>query len=1159
MKIPEPMGHRGKASVEELLAHAGWLRDLALQLARDPAAADDAVQETWIAALRRAPEARESVRPWLARVLRNALRMRARGDGRRSAREQVAGLAADDVPTPEVLLARAETQRLLANLVLRLDEPYRSTVLLHYCEGVSLAEIARASGIAASTARWRLKTALDQLRSWLDAETGGRETWAIALLAVPQGVVMAQKTKLTALIIALLLLLGAGAGYLLWPRGEPGEDDGGGDRRPLSAAFDRTGAPGAADPAAAPMAWLAQPGIAPRRIAGRVTFAGEPVAGAAVELASLASESGLVAAPRLVTGEGGEFDFGPRPAIEWSVRASAPGRTGAVVDVDLRSPIPTPPADQLELALGPCDSAIFGTVGDASGGPIAGARVARIDRGGASVPGGAAVETAADGSYELCVAASTPYWMSAEVSAAGYGAVVVNARVSDRLRVDLMLVPEAVITGRVVRDDTGEPVPGAHVYLPRGPWWIESTAWRGAFAGDDGRFELRGVAPGRHRVLARAPGMASARRDQTAVVDAGRTVEIEIRMEAAATVEGVVLEDGAPVAGARVAVIAADGSRGPRSAVSQADGNFSLGEVPRGEVRFTASPYDVIRPERFEVAAAHHRVVLEVEPLGAITGTVVRRGRPVAGARIDIHGPNEGDLAPITTGEGGRFEARGLRPGPWTLFASSEQAGAFGRAPEVIELERGETAETTIELAYAAAIEGVVVDQDGAPVAAAAVEFHHAGIDDVGVAITAADGSFRAATMTGGGDYRPVVRARPGSSASLPPASGERFAPIALADGASEVTGVVLAVRLDRLSIAGRVVDGDGVPVADARVAAQRAAPGETPRFYLWLREATATTGVDGRFAIADLSAGTFALQARATTGIEATVTGVKAGRADVAIALPSPGAIRGVLVGFTGAVEVGAKREGGAGTSSPINADVAGGSFAIRALSPGTYVITARSAAQAASGRAEVEAGATARISLTAGGSGVVSGRVRTFRGGAPVEGMTCSAFPRAGDGLVGGGPGDGARTDAAGRFVISPAPAGAITVACGGLWRLYSDGLRLIELTPDQRAEIDVPVVAWRGDVAVPTAGFGAELERGVLIPRLTRVRPGGAAARAGFADGDRVVAVDGADVTALSPHGVHILIANRPPGETVDVTVTRGGRRITGALELGEPDPR
>ena len=61
-------------SVDELLVHAGWIRGLASRLVKDTAAADDLVQRTWLAAMKRPPAAGRPVRAWLATVLRNLLR-----------------------------------------------------------------------------------------------------------------------------------------------------------------------------------------------------------------------------------------------------------------------------------------------------------------------------------------------------------------------------------------------------------------------------------------------------------------------------------------------------------------------------------------------------------------------------------------------------------------------------------------------------------------------------------------------------------------------------------------------------------------------------------------------------------------------------------------------------------------------------------------------------------------------------------------------------------------------------------------------------------------------------------------------------------------------------------------------------------------------------
>jgi RNA polymerase sigma factor (sigma-70 family) len=172
-------------SIDHLLAHAGWLSRLAHQLLRDDSEADDATQETWAAVQRHPPERDRPARPWLAEVLRNVVRMRARARGRRHRWEQ---LAASEVlgrtaPGQESVAERVETHQLLVGAVLRLEEPFRTTVLLRYFEDRSAVEIARVTAEPPGTVRWRLKTALDQLRRELDQKFDGERGRWVRLLA----------------------------------------------------------------------------------------------------------------------------------------------------------------------------------------------------------------------------------------------------------------------------------------------------------------------------------------------------------------------------------------------------------------------------------------------------------------------------------------------------------------------------------------------------------------------------------------------------------------------------------------------------------------------------------------------------------------------------------------------------------------------------------------------------------------------------------------------------------------------------------------------------------------------------------------------------------------------------------------------------------------
>ena len=174
------------ADVRDLLAHADWLRRLAGHLVGHAGDCEDLVQQTWLAALRRPPAADRPARPWLAEVLRNFARKAHRDRRAREGREQTiagdAGLgAAAGAPPAESLLEAAQLQRRLADLVLALDEPYRTTILQRFYQGIEPAEIARASGVPAGTVRWRVNEGIRRLRGSLDSGPEAGE-WRRALL-----------------------------------------------------------------------------------------------------------------------------------------------------------------------------------------------------------------------------------------------------------------------------------------------------------------------------------------------------------------------------------------------------------------------------------------------------------------------------------------------------------------------------------------------------------------------------------------------------------------------------------------------------------------------------------------------------------------------------------------------------------------------------------------------------------------------------------------------------------------------------------------------------------------------------------------------------------------------------------------------------------------
>jgi hypothetical protein len=87
--------------------------------------------------------------------------------------------------TSHELLARHQLQRLLADLVAELDEPFRATILLLYAAGLEPTELARRLGIPASLVRWRAEEALERLRLRMDeVHRGDRQAWLRAVAAI---------------------------------------------------------------------------------------------------------------------------------------------------------------------------------------------------------------------------------------------------------------------------------------------------------------------------------------------------------------------------------------------------------------------------------------------------------------------------------------------------------------------------------------------------------------------------------------------------------------------------------------------------------------------------------------------------------------------------------------------------------------------------------------------------------------------------------------------------------------------------------------------------------------------------------------------------------------------------------------------------------------
>ncbi len=651
-------------------ATAPGLFRLALSLAPDAAAAEDAVQETFVSAMKYADrwDAGRPLLPWLTGILRRRVEDARRRTTRIPDPWRVPPRIATEAPGEAA--GRREEVAEVRRALEALPEPYRTVGMLRWRHGLSPAEIAELRGEPPGTVRSTLSRALERLRRDLRALPallllrGGRATrgldavrrevlrgaslrvgigmaGAAGMAAWIGGVLVAKKAAAVALVLVLGLFTMLA---LRW--------SGGGDGRTPSIATGGSAlAPSAPSPA--PESVAAPPSPAPVELAGEPT--GPPISG------------------RVMDREG-------RPI---------PGtRVFSIPD---------------DLGAGVVDLGQAGKAGERT-------RVAAVDAaGGFVVP--------LDRATVVCtVLADAPGFARAERNGLrpGAGGVV------------LVLDRSATLSGRVLAEEGG-PVPGALVRI----YGFSSDSHAGfdisTRSGEDGSYRLVGVPPHRlnnqnHQQLVvsvGAPGFAPlflAARDffSRALPEflPGRDVRQDLYLSRGVTLSGRVLDRRTrePVAGATVLALAPQGARlwpatlptggnapwegsmppaaeEPR-VLSGPDGRFVFRHVPaRGFHRSNFEDFGqqvglaVAWKEGWNTGLATIHageegeapdITLFLSPAATVEGRVLDGdGHPLAGARVQA---STGD--PVGAGWTDRSFLWGLRGYP-TCSADTDAAGHY--------------------------------------------------------------------------------------------------------------------------------------------------------------------------------------------------------------------------------------------------------------------------------------------------------------------------------------------------------------------------------------------------------------------------------------------------------------------------------------------------
>jgi hypothetical protein len=278
----------------------------------------------------------------------------------------------------------------------------------------------------------------------------------------------------------------------------------------------------------------------------------------------------------------------------------------------------------------------------------------------------------------------------------------------------------------------------------------------------------------------------------------------------------------------------------------------------------------------------------------------------------------------------------------------------------------------------------------------------------------------------------------------------------------------------------------------------------------------------------------------------------------DNAITLNSEGGIDGEVVDELGApvqdyiiaIESFRGVDDDAPSSRSRRIDDPTGAFTLAKLPPGEYVLTAAAQGRppAHSEPVVVETGrATHHVRITLPRGATLTGRVVDADTHAPVPRAMISldALTYTGADLT-----LPARSDDAGVYTLPGAPAGPFSI------RVARTGYRTRILTGlvtrgEASLRQDVELHAGSDDASPEYAGIGAGLlttPAGVTVGSLV---PSGPAEQAGVKVGDRIVRIEGADVSEL-PIVDCIQQLRGPEGTRVSVQVARGGRLVDVTIE-------
>jgi protocatechuate 3,4-dioxygenase beta subunit len=976
--------------------------------------------------------------------------------------------------------------------------------------------------------------------------------------------------------VVLGFLLVAALGVALWIRSRRAPADSG---APPTSAASTTGAPRLRARAAHPPADAS--------IAGRVIDAtGAPVPGATVcanaGAGPIPFEQGE---PTCVTSaDDGHYQLKSLSPARFTLFASAPGhRPMAYI-----SPAPAR-ARFLDLREGEARAGVDftlprggvevrGQVKDVGGGAIAGALVMLH---GWMGPAQAAAVTRTDAQGSFSAWTEEGHFM-ARASADGYADGMKDG-IAPGPSLDISLTPGSVLVGRVVEAATGAPVADAKIDVG-GEFGFGRFRTDVPTSDGDGRFRVSGLGPGRYKPTARVSGGYGQAR-ASVVLGIGETsdevlIELHPAYDVAARVE--VSPGGGPCPSGLAGLMS-----------PTANGMLPATLDPDGAARFEG-----VLPGSYEVMVhcPEHAADLTYPPVEVkdadVVGLVwtVRAGLSLRGRVVDredkpvramVHAmptemttPRPGAFT--QSEDDGTFVLRGLLPGKLRVMANARDH----ISPEPVEVDLADDRAPELKLVVdsGGTLEGSVVDEDRRPVEGAEIMVMGQQAGGWGPpARSLADGTFVQKGLAPG-EYR-VSASKGGMMLRAPGASDMGPPGVAVTVKAGVTAKVQLVVERQGGELSGRVVDEGGKPVTDAFIEVVREQEGgpqggpfpgpppmARPSMMGGFSNAPVLTDPEGEFVVRGLSRGVYTVHAYRRGGGSGLVEHVKLGDT-VSITIKRTGSIAGTLSAYGGAPPPDQFTLRLVNHAAPFfrheSFAFTEGVWSVSGLPEGKYELSIDAAEGTATAEVTLASGEDRTgVALTLSGVATVKGQVVSLEDGAPVAGMSVQVYPQRGM----GGLGPSLRpsvTDAEGRFEATRVPAGPVTVVV-----MPSDPMSSAVDHAAMPAEVQasavtdvgrIPVAKRRLKMGEMVGDLGFSLKApdsptpfAVQLLEVATVRADGPAATSGLRVGDRIVSVDGFDVSGKLAYLYGSLTSVRE-GTQVTLGLSRGGTVVVVAEKM------